>query len=494
MINNIKEILNNKKAAGWFTSLNIIVAIMLVNIGLTLLPSVKIDLTRDKIHTISASSKEMVMKLDDIVNVKVYQSKNLPSEIRPVADNLKSIIDEFSRLNKLKFLVKYIDPSQDEKYEQEAIASGIQPLQFSIVKEEKLEVSRGYLGVTVSYQDKVEVLPVAGDAGNIEYFLVSSIKKMSAKELGEIGLIDGTKKEGKSKLNYFGQYLSQLYKINVLDTDKDSNIPEKIKSIVIIGQEKKINPKLIESIKQKVESGAGLLVVQSGVNVSDNLEGKKAEDNGMAEILAKYGMSIEPKLVMDDSAAVASFQTRNGSFLSRYPYWITVLSENINRNIPLSSGISALMLPWSSPIRIDGEAEVLILSSKQSFANENIANLSPNVKDDFSGKELNQSVVGAINRKIGKVAVIGNSHFVDDQFLSNSQHNLALGINLIDYVSNDDTLIGIRSKTIGSRALKPMSNLTKQVYRVINIGLPILLIVVISVATIFFRRKANKSK
>ena len=54
---------------------------------------VRFDLTQNKVYSISQSSKEVVKNLDDVVNVSVYFSQNLPP---PYASVIQEVRDIFS--------------------------------------------------------------------------------------------------------------------------------------------------------------------------------------------------------------------------------------------------------------------------------------------------------------------------------------------------------------------------------------------------------------
>ena len=76
-------------------------------------------------------------------------------------------------------------------------------------------------------------------------------------------------------------------------------------------------------------------------------------------------------------------------------------------------------------------------------------------------KEIKDSTKGRVTKKEmdkpGRFIVIGDSDFIGDDIAKNLPQNLALFLNAVDYLTLDEDLISIRSKTIAERPLKEMS-------------------------------------
>ncbi|MGI5841477.1 MAG: GldG family protein, partial [Patescibacteria group bacterium] len=199
-----------KKFTSYITNVNIIIVVVLLNVLLSFYPFLKFDLTRGRVHSLSSSTEEYIKTLDDIINIKVFLTEDLPPEAKPTAENLKTILEEFSRLNRSNLRIAYLDPNQNEEAAEEASKLGIQPLQFSSLKSDKFEIQKGYFGLAMIYGDKKQVLPVAGDVGNLEYFLVSGFRKLTEEKVTVVAMAESTEEEG-SEVNYLRQFLMRDY-------------------------------------------------------------------------------------------------------------------------------------------------------------------------------------------------------------------------------------------------------------------------------------------
>ena len=487
----IKERL--KKLPIYLTGINLIISIVVLNLIVTTFPHLKLDLTKNKIHTLSLSTKKIIKELDDIVNVKVYLTQQLPPEVKPLSQSLKTILKEFSSLNNSNFIVKYIDPGKNDDIKTEALRAGIQPLQFSSIKGDKFEISNGFFGLTLSYADQKEPLPVASDIGNIEYFLVSTIKKMGTEKIPTLLLSTGHGEINSTEIQILTKYLNQTYQLKTIDlSDKETQLDDSATTLIMLGPKQELNKEAIEKITTWVEQKKGLILLMDKFNIGTNLQSIPVPGLGIEDLLSKNGIKLENKLVLDESSSIANFQGPTGPFLTRYPYWIKIRPENFNTDIPAVSGLNSLLLYWASPLTLSDPAQSLFTSSQHSWLADQNTDLSPAKQEKAPDSELKTNVLAAINSKDVKLAVIGDTDFIKDQFIINNQSNLSLLMNLVDYFSSDQSLLSIRSKTLDPAPIISLKDEFKQLIKWGNIAIsPIILLIVFFLSS-FIRRRRNQ--
>ena len=209
---------------------------------------VKIDLTKNKIYEVSEASKTIIKSLDDIVIIKVFFSETLPPNLFVVRQYVEDVLGEFSSYSKGNLSVKFLNPA-DPTIQQEALGLGIPQVQMNVVEKDKLEVKNGFLGIAITYGNQTEVLPVIKNVLNVEYNLISAIKKVTASKTMTVAFSSG---HGEPKLtadlnafqspqdsfSLFKQSLSQNYTVSTIDLlktnalkDIDSDLDEFIKEI-----------------------------------------------------------------------------------------------------------------------------------------------------------------------------------------------------------------------------------------------------------------------
>jgi ABC-type uncharacterized transport system involved in gliding motility auxiliary subunit len=153
--------------------------------------------------------------------------------------------------------------------------------------------------------------------------------------------------------------------------------------------------------------------------------------------------------------------------------------------------VTSLTLAWASPLEISGAAQKIFWTSTSASVDKDATDLSPLTKKESVGQKQ-QSILAAMNTEGIKVFVAGNSEMVEDSFVVNNQQNLLFALNLVDYFSQDKSLLGIRTKILKNTPLNTVSDTTKEVVKVINVIAPIFLTATIFVGFNIVRKKKNE--
>ncbi|MFA5895041.1 MAG: GldG family protein [Candidatus Shapirobacteria bacterium] len=460
--------------------------IVAVNFGVYQLPDLKIDLSANKINSLSNYTKSTVNNIDGQVEVVVYASNNLPGDVRPLLYGLKAILKSMETVNKSKFKLTIVDPTSSDQLKTEVAKYGIKELQFSSIKNDKFEVQKGYFGLVMKYKEKYDVLPVAGDVGNLEYLLTSGIIKLTTKSVPTLAIAE-EENSVQSGVQYLRKFLERSYKLIDVTLDGDKEIPNEASELVIIGRSTKIDDKGQTKLKKWLDSGKPTVIFLDRVSVSQSMTATKVAETGLEKILEDRGMKLGDGLITSPKGAIASFKTQTGSFLVQYPYWLQISSAQIDKTNPTLSGINSLLIPWTGGIETSADAKPLFWI-EDSNMDDNIADISPsNIKKTAEGGK--KYVIGAVRSDKIKLAVISDKDFITDQFVVNSQQNLAMALNLIDYMSGDSGMFEIRNKEMVMNPLKPISENVKNIIKYGNMFMPILVL-----GSVYFLTQIRRSR
>ena len=124
----------------------------------------RIDLTENKVYTLSHAVEGPGKNLPDYLTVKAFISKDLPPELTAVSRYVRDLLDEYRTDSKGKLRFEAIDPGADKKLAEEAgQRCKVQKLQIQVLRSQKFEVGSYFLGLCFQYQGKNEAIP-AGDA------------------------------------------------------------------------------------------------------------------------------------------------------------------------------------------------------------------------------------------------------------------------------------------------------------------------------------------
>ena len=222
--------------------------------------------------------------------------------------------------------------------------------------------------------------------------------------------------------------------------------------------------------------------------------------NSFRDLPEKFGVIVENDLVFDlQSNETLSFGTQVGSVFLPYPYWVRapVIDKKVAGNV------ESAILPWASSLGISesqrGRIEVIPILETSEFAaiDFNYGDLRPNspIFEETTPDNLVQSLVAvAVAEQSGdeeayRIVVVGDSGWVTDALVSRSQENVALALNLVDWLAQEDKLASVRSKVVSSRDLLYSSPTHENTARWINVaGVPLIFILFGAIRSVRRRR------
>src|SRR5258706_5493608 len=147
----------------------------------------RLDLTGNKIYTLSKASKDIIGKLDDKLVVKAYFTDNLPAPYNNTRRYLKETLDDYRNYSKGNMQYEIISPSDETELEKDAQKYGIQPVQVQTYKDDRAEAMKAYMGMVFLYNGKQESLPFIGNVPNLEYEITGIIRRLTEKQLKKVG-------------------------------------------------------------------------------------------------------------------------------------------------------------------------------------------------------------------------------------------------------------------------------------------------------------------
>jgi gliding-associated putative ABC transporter substrate-binding component GldG len=453
--------------------------------------SARLDLTDDKIYTLSPSTKEILGKLKDVVTVNVYFSEDLPPALEFMRRNVEDMLSEFKKASHGNMSVNYINPSESVVDEQKVEMMGIPPLQLNVIEQDKQQVAKIYLGMVVMYGDKSQVIPVVKKVESFEYDLAEAIVKVSSEKLPPVAIWTG--KSENTSYEYVKTGLSRRYDVTGMN---DSNIadlaPSKFSTLILISPGKLSDAEL-SAIDGFLSNGGKLIALIDTYDISPSLTAAKRETNA-PDLLKRYGIEIADGLVLDQSNAMAAFSGGPVTYHLPYAFWPDVRKEQFTADSPITSALETLVLPWTSPLNLSSAAEPstqtgILASSTQDavLAEGKEIQLDPQSANEGLIKGKRGRLVLAALAK-GQVLVVGSSRWVSDQFLETFPANVEMFENAVDYFAMGNELIGIRSRENTSRPIDMITDGQRAFIKYLNLVLGPFIIAAIGLVTYALRR------
>ncbi len=206
-----------------------LVVVVLLNIaGITLF--FRLDLTSNKIYSLSEASRKVVSTLSEPLTIKVFFSSNLPAPYNNVERYLHDLLEEYAVAGGRYFNYQFYNVSGEESKNSEenqtlAKSYGVHPVQIQNIEQDEVKFQTAYMGIALIHGDIVEPIPMITSTGGLEYQITSTVRKMNNKISALLRLEDriSVKLVLSSSLKIVGPYMN----ISGL-----TSVPGKIEDIV----------------------------------------------------------------------------------------------------------------------------------------------------------------------------------------------------------------------------------------------------------------------
>ena len=329
--------------------LELVIAIALI-IVINIIGNLKfsrIDLTEDKLHTLSDGTIDFLEnEIDQVINIEIYLEGEFPAAIQKLKNSIREKIEEFQAYAGKKIKFRFINPNEDKELAktltEQLKGSGLFP-SFIYSKEggeeKKTEI---WPGATLRYGDREEViqfLPRGGYATNprliqdavnkLEYKFVTAFWQLTHKERNTIGLLRGHNELSQWETFAIHDELREFYKIDtvsIIDSTGKENLKalNKFDAVIIAKPKLPFTEKEKYIIDQYVMKGGKVVWLIDQIEVpEETLSLKKPMDwTYQVGFNHVYDILVTPKDTKDiDTAKFCSlFKISRKDFLKKMEY------------------------------------------------------------------------------------------------------------------------------------------------------------------------------
>ena len=502
---------------------------------------IRADLTEDKRYTISKATKNVLGSLDDIVTITAYFSTN-PAEVAQIRRSIRDVLDEYNAFSK-KLQIDFVNPADfNDGQKQELRFKGIPEVQINVVKKDKAEIANVYMGISIGYSGKEEILPVVRSTANLEYELTSTILKVTTKEAKTVGFLTGHGEFDINAQNYqqFRQLLDKnaqgQYNLTSVSLQDGKAVEDTVATLVIAGVTQPLTEREKYELDQFIMRGGRAIFLVDPIQLQPGTLQAAPLSTGLNDLLEHYGAKLGNNLLLDHRFHdTARFQQGFMTVIQPYPYFVKIMKPNFSAEHSITNQLEAVTLPWTSSLEIVAKegiaATSLAKTSEFGQSTQGYYNLMPN--SPIPDAELQAYTVAVAlegkfrsfyaDKEIPPVATAADATDVVEietatpveptetratkteseqtqivvmgtaQFLSQLRPDgINFFLNTVDWLTLGDALIGIRSHTITDRPLREASEIEKNFIRYLCIiGIP-LLVVIFGLLRYSLKRRAKQ--
>ena len=492
----------------------------------------RLDLSRNRMYTLSATSRSIVAGLQEPLRITYYVSDKLRSRY-PFPAQVEDLLNEYAAVSRGRLTAASVDPARSKtpiRPEQ----LGIVAQQMQVVEREESTVATVYSGIVIQYLDRTEALPFVTDISTLEYDLSSRIRAAVSGSARVVGVLLGdAQKSPEQNYRYLQQELAARFELRLVEKGKP--IPADLSVLLVIGSRDIDAVDMLAVDQYVMRGGKALLAVDSiEVNLAGGLAASANPNTAMADALSAWGVKVEAELVLDSINQRISFRAQQNQFMVvNYPHWVTVSSKYVARDNPLTSRFAGLDLFWPCLLEIAEQpgvtAEAIVRSSPDAWSMKGpfetnpalsqileqqaverrqfplVVTLSGEFRSAYAGRPLparpgEPALPGPLLEKSPRtrLLVVADADFASDivQY-TQADYNMAFISNSVEWLSMGDDLLAIKTRaqldTRLSRIQNPAARAAAmRASELINVAVVPVLVVAAGVARLLLRRRKKR--
>ena len=347
------------------------ISVILILIVLNYVASIfhtRIDLTQEKRFTVSAHVKKLISNLDNELHVDVFLKGELPAGFKKLSNTAEQLLNEFRELNNRNFQYRFISADNqiagtNESFSDTLESMGIAPINLKVQIKDGEQSQYIYPDALVTYKGKME--PVVLYPGNkilinpeelnnaealMEYHLASAIEKVLQPSLPMIAYSMGNgEPTGAEVQDLVENILIKDYNVKLLNIGTQPAIPDTFRLLMIVKPKIKFTEEEKVKIDQYIMRGGKVLWCIDRLNAEvDSLQMKSRviaydRELNLEDLLFKYGVRINPDLIMDLQCDYLPLITNGKNQLeltpwNYFPVFTSPSNHIINKNLGLVVG------------------------------------------------------------------------------------------------------------------------------------------------------------
>ena len=482
---------------------------MLARVGLS---DWRLDLTEQKLHTISAGTEKVLAEIEQPVELYFFYSdqasKDLPT-LRNYAKRVEEMLKAYERAAAGKLKLHIVDPQPFSAEEDQAAEVGLQAIPLN-AGGDKL-----YFGLAGRVGDGVpQAIPVfALDQEEfLEYDLSRLVQSLAKPERPVIGVLSGLPLNGGFDMQtrqpsqpwMVMEEIRQQFQIESLKAGIDQ-IPEKV-SVLLLVHPKDLPEQSLYAIDQFVLRGGKLLAfvdpyseIDSGMPMPGEEAASKTSD--LPALFKAWGVQLLPDQVVTDGAYAMALSMGEGQRAVRHAAFLSLPRAALDQSDVSTAGLETLTLASAGILEplagaksrftplLQSSVYAMPVDSKRLALLQNpeelIRELQPTgqryaMAARISGPAETAFANGIEGRKDGlksadniNVIVVADTDLLSDRMWVQVQDffgqrmpqpwadNASFTINALDNLSGSDALISVRSRGRFSRPFEVVDALQR---------------------------------
>lgn len=478
------------------------------------LTNARLDLTEQKLYTISDGTRQILGELDEPINLYFFYSDKSAKDLvvlRNYARRVEEMLKAYAQAADGKIKLHIVDPEPFSEDEDKAAEFGLQ----AVPAQQGGDAIYFGLAGTNSVDDH-QVIPFfpLDQEEFLEYEVSRLVQSLAHPQRPVVGVLSGLPLNGGFDMQtqqpsspwMVMEEIRQLFQIESLKPDVDQ-IPDKV-SVLLLVHPKNLSEQTQYAIDQFVLRGGKLLAFVDPWSEADHAMpmpgemGGEGKSSDLPALFKAWGFEMLPGKVLGDGAYAMSVSMGQGERPARHPAWLTLPRQALDPSDVATANLETLTVATAGILRpLEGakthfvplihSSEYAMPFEAQRFAmlrnpQELMGELNPSgdrytVAARISGPAQSAFPDGIEGRKDGlksadniNVIVVADTDMLSDRMWVQVQDffgqrvpqpwadNSAFAINALDNLSGSEALISVRSRGRFTRPFTVVEDLQRQ--------------------------------
>ena len=382
---------NNFRLTFALASILLTAIVFLVISVLGNLRGARVDMTSDRLFTMSPAAVSILQELQVPVQVKLYitPGDKMPNQFKNLERDITEQMRNFEQVSEgmLQFTVH--NPQDDEEMQKNLTAKGVQPFQVRSMEKDQIDLKRIWSAITIAYMDKPEevlpqVLPQSLPA--LEQDVIGPVYRLTKEGKPRVAIF-APKKEIDQQLAMaylqqgmqppepqpmFGRISDLLnqghYEAVPVDLTETSLVPDDASALIVMATTQ-LNQRQVFEINRTLRRGVpvimGVQAHEYGYSPAQGGRGweitAQPVETGLENMLASMGITVSEDHFMDTNMEVIDLPREvnlggmrmQTSEPVKLPMQIKVPEAQMSQDSGLTNRIAQVFFLWGTPVLSD---------------------------------------------------------------------------------------------------------------------------------------------
>ena len=337
------------------------------------LTSGRLDLTEDKLYTLSSSTLNLLETVDEPVTFRLYLSSGLAQQIPHLgvyANRVRDLLLEYQSVSDGTVRLEILDPAPFSDVEDQAVAAGLQGVPVVAGGENT------YFGlVGTNTTDDIEKIPFmqVDREAFLEYDISRMLYALATAKPTVVGILSTLPTDGTMRMTATGQQkrvppyvvrsqIGELFETRFLGKQLDS-VPDDI-NVLLVVHPKNATPRTLFAIDQYLLAGGKAMIFVDPFAEAEGMQGQMLgaliEGSNLEAMFTAWGLEFDTETVVGDRLSARKVLPEAGNRPIEYLPWLELRGPSLNSTSPITSGIDVVAVASAGYLKVAPGATITL--------------------------------------------------------------------------------------------------------------------------------------